>query len=239
MNQAVSATFATISQRMKLNFFARESAPESPPAPAATPAPAKTGQTFPADEVVWGITIRNGFDELDDPWYHRGLTQHAYLEGTDNASICGFRPPQSGPRTRRRARLGLPAAGEHPMCGMCARMVVAPRPRVPVPVQAGKPVVAVPVRPDVPRPAPAPVGVAPRAAVSASAEAKPSIDTVPAANGSGPTRQEAPDVSESAPDAESAPMSPWVHGVDGIDTSPRGTPNSGLLRRGIHTEYRD
>ena len=105
----------------------------------------RTGKTFPADEVVWGIVIRNGFDEIDDPWYHRGTTQHAYLEGNDNVAICGFRPPQSGPRTRRRSRLGLPTTGEHPMCGMCARLVVAPRPRVPVPVHPLRPAVAVPV----------------------------------------------------------------------------------------------
>ena len=125
----MSLTFATITARMRLNLFARLQHPEPEPQPShvpdATAAKLPNGKTFPADEVVWGIVIRNGFDEMDDPWYHRGTTQHAYLEGNDNVSICGFRPPQSGPRTRRRARLGLPTSGQHPMCGSCARMVVA------------------------------------------------------------------------------------------------------------------
>jgi hypothetical protein len=145
----MSRTFATITQRMRLNLFARNDPPQPPadpthpstPAPTAGPATLPhSGGTFPADEVVWGIVIRHGFDEIDDPGYHRGTTQHAYLEGNDTVALCGFRPPQSGSRTRRRARLGLPTTGQHPMCGMCARMVVAPRPRVPVPVQPARPV---------------------------------------------------------------------------------------------------
>jgi hypothetical protein len=133
---------------MRRNLFTRnltsETSPEqvsaSPQASVTSgtaPQP-RNGRTFPADEVVWGIVIRSGFDEIDDPWYHRGVTQHAYLEGNDSVALCGFRPPQSGSRTRRRARLGLPTTGQHPMCGSCARMVVAPRPRVPVPVQPGR-----------------------------------------------------------------------------------------------------
>ncbi|CAN5584941.1 hypothetical protein BH24CHL9_BH24CHL9_03130 [soil metagenome] len=35
--------------------------------------------TFPADEVVWGVAVRPGFDELDDTFYHCGLTQHVFL----------------------------------------------------------------------------------------------------------------------------------------------------------------
>jgi hypothetical protein len=160
---------------MRLNFFSRNVMPEpeqpsAPPPSAATMRPL-TGRTFPADEIVWGIVIRNGFDELDDPWYHRGTTQHAYLEGNDNVAICGFRPPQSGPRTRRRSRLGLPTPGEHPMCGMCARMVVAPRPRVPVPVQTSRPSVAVPVARPVPVPAPSVPVPAPAVPMSTAADA--------------------------------------------------------------------
>jgi hypothetical protein len=135
----------------------QQAAPPPPPQQAPQPqAPqpkkakddtsaAPTGATFPADEVVWGVAIRHGFDEIDDPWHHKGVTQHAYLEGNDAVSLCGFRPPQSGPRSRRRARLGLPAATDNPMCGSCARMVVAPRQRVSVPVLTARPVVAVPV----------------------------------------------------------------------------------------------
>ena len=230
----MSATFATISNRMRLNFFSRNSTPEpepqpqpqhqpqppsAPPPGALAPRP-QTGKTFPADEVVWGIVIRNGFDELDDPWYHRGTTQHAYLEGNDNVSICGFRPPQSGPRTRRRSRLGLPTAGEHPMCGMCARMVVAPRPRVPVSVQTNRPPVAVPVA------RPAPVGAQPYAAAQ------------PAAG--------QPAVAPAAP-APAVATSPWVRQRAAVDERPNDTisiefgarHDAGLLQRGIHAEATD
>ena len=220
----MSATFATITSRMRLNLFTRNHDPEPEPSASNQSGPAAAqrppGKTFPADEVVWGIVIRNGFDEMDDPWYHRGTTQHAYLEGNDNIAICGFRPPQSGPRTRRRSRLGLPTAGEHPMCGSCARLVVAPRPRVPVPVQGSRPTVAVPVaRPDqqpAPQVLPAPQPVA-------------ASSTAP-----GPV----------APTAQGAPaVSPWVRDrtdagdADGIITVELGrTHDSGLLKRGVHTE---
>ena len=216
----MSATFATITSRMRLNLFGshQEPEPEQPatnqPAPATANQP--SGKTFPADEVVWGIVIRNGFDELDDPWYHRGTTQHAYLEGNDNVAICGFRPPQSGPRTRRRSRLGLPTAGEHPMCGSCARMVVAPRPRVPVPVQGSRPPVAVPVVKPAPQPAPA---------VAAIPVAPPITAPIPA-----------------SPTAE-ASVSPWVRNRTGagenegtITVELGATHDSGLLKRGVHTD---
>ena len=229
----MSATFATISNRMRLNFFSRNSTPEpepqhqpppqpqpqqqppsAPPPGTLTPRP-PTGKTFPADEVVWGIVIRNGFDELDDPWYHRGTTQHAYLEGNDNVSICGFRPPQSGPRTRRRSRLGLPTPGEHPMCGMCARMVVAPRPRVPVSVQTNRPPVTVPVA------RPAPVDA------QAYAAAQPAVAQAAA--------------------APAVATSPWVRQRAAVDERPSDTMSiefgarhdAGLLQRGIHAEVTD
>jgi hypothetical protein len=96
---------------------------------------------------MWGFAIRHGFDEIDDPWHHRDVTQHAYLEGNDDVALCGFRPPQSGPRARRRARLGLPTDGIHPLCGTCARMVAAPRRRARLDTVLGRPAVAVPVTP--------------------------------------------------------------------------------------------
>ncbi len=219
----MSATFATITSRMRLNLFARnqDPEPEQPAANQSGPATAQkpTGKTFPADEVVWGIVIRNGFDEMDDPWYHRGTTQHAYLEGNDNVAICGFRPPQSGPRTRRRSRLGLPTAGEHPMCGSCARMVVAPRPRVPVPVQGSRPPVAVPVAKPEQQPAPNPVAVP---------VAPPATAPTPAA----PAAQ-----------AAELPVSPWVRNRTGasegeghVTIELGSSHDGGLLKRGVHTE---
>jgi hypothetical protein len=214
---------------MRLNLFTQNQEPEpeqpSSSQPGTSTARPPTGRTFPADEVVWGIVIRNGFDEIDDPWYHRGTTQHAYLEGNDNVAICGFRPPQSGPRTRRRSRLGLPTTGEHPMCGSCARMVVAPRPRVPVPVQGSRPPVAVPVTRPVPQPAPRPV---------AMPVSKPIAAAVPTA----PT--------PAAPTVEAAATSesPWVRNRTDAGDTPEGsvtvdlgsTHDSGLLERGVRTE---
>ncbi len=220
-------TFATITARMRLNLFARNQHPEPEPQPSsmpdATASRLPNGKTFPADEVVWGIVIRNGFDEMDDPWYHRGTTQHAYLEGNDNVSICGFRPPQSGPRTRRRARLGLPTSGQHPMCGSCARMVVAPRPRVAVPVQPSRPSVAVPVARPNGQPARQPVPAIPQQASQAAPTAPTPV---------------APNVQGAAP-----AVSPWVRNRTGasesgdtfsIDLGARH--DGGLLQRGVHTD---
>ena len=172
--RSMGAILGTISYRMRRSFFSRNPSPQPEPAGPVNAAESagqrpRTGKTFPADEVVWGIAIRNGFDEMDDPGYHRGTTQHAYLEGNDNVAICGFRPPQSGPRTRRRSRLGLPSSGENPMCGMCARMVVAPRPRVPIPIQPGRPPVALPIAPGT-----LPAPVAPGAGPPMTAGAMPS-----------------------------------------------------------------
>ena len=195
---AMSAAVATISNRMRLNLFAHRDIPEpsqppTPPPPGTSPgaapgptAPAKPAKTYPADLIVWGIVVRAGFDEMDDPWYHRGITQHAYLEGHDDAALCGFRPPVTGTRGRRRPRLGLPSAADHPMCGICARMVVAPRPRVPVPVQPYRPAIAVPVAPGVAAPQPAPVSVAPRSATTPSPVA-PVAPGVPVAQPVAPT----------------------------------------------------
>jgi hypothetical protein len=231
----MGATFANIGSRMRLNLFSRNQDPEpaqpGPQQPSAAAAKPPTGKTFPADEVVWGIVIRNGFDELDDPWYHRGTTQHAYLEGNDNVSICGFRPPQSGPRSRRRSRLGLPTSGEHPMCGSCARMVVAPRPRVPVPVQSGRPPVAVPVAHPTNQPVAVQVAVPVAQPVAATAP-------TPAVAATAPT--------PASPTSEAAtkPVSPWVRNrtdagdavEDTVSVEFGATHDSGLLDRGVHSE---
>ena len=109
------------------------------------------------------------------------------------------------------------------MCGSCARMVVAPRPRVPVPVQGSRPPVAVPVaRPDQ-RPAPKPVAMP--VPVAAQAQTAP-MPTMPDAQ------------------AATAPISPWVRNrtdageFDGaIDIELGSTHDGGLLQRGIHAEF--
>ncbi len=241
---AMTATVATISHRMRLNFFAHRDSPEpsqpsAPPPQAAPPgaspapsAPARPAKTYPADLIVWGIVIRPGFDELDDPWYHRGITQHAYVEGSDEVSLCGFRPPLTGSRGRRRPRLGLPSAADHPMCGMCARMVVTPRPRVPVPVQPFRPAVALPVAPGVMAPRPVPVSVAPRSATTAAMPAPAAPDA--------PGAPAAPAAAAGQPAA--AATSPWVRRYAGGNepaapaVSLPVSHDSGLLARGVHTD---
>lgn len=199
-------TLGTIASRMRLNFFSQHPTPESEP-PAATDAAPRTGRTFPADEVAWGIVIRNGFDELDDPSYHLGVTQHAYLVGNDNVAICGFQPPRTGSRTRRRPRLGLPTVGVHPMCGVCAKMVVAPRPRVAVPMGDERPRVAIPVTTGAPAPllagapAPRPAGVGPRATAGrVSAVAAPAVPA--------PGRGMPPSTGPAAPGPQAASSTP-------------------------------
>lgn len=103
---------------------------------------------WPADRVVWGIPIRDGYDELDDPSHHRGLTGHAYVPGDDRVAICGYRPPRRGLLARRPAKLGCPSARHNPKCPRCARRVVAP---IGWRISTGRPVLAlvpVPVRPE-------------------------------------------------------------------------------------------
>ena len=235
---------------MRFNPFSRRSSRTEivseqgiPPTETAPPK-AKTGNTFPADEVVWGVAIRDGFDEIDDPWYHKGTTQHAYLEGNDAVALCGFRPPRSGPRTRRRSRLGLPTAGDHPMCGMCAKMVVAPPPKVPVPIQPGRPMVAVPVTP-----APAPVAIPVAPAPMPVATMAPAAPAVPAgqpqATAHAPTPAPQPVVVTAAVPASPAPqpqahgdppVSPWVrrNGAAAAEQQQSGTDD--LLSRDVDVQ---
>ncbi len=111
-------------------------------------------EKHPADEILWGIAIRDGFDELDDPSWHREMTAHAYLLGNDGEAICGFRPPRSRVRGRDRARLAFPSPGVHRTCTRCAARVTAPRQAMPVSYVLRRPVVPVPVVP-----APTPVTV--------------------------------------------------------------------------------
>lgn len=107
------------------------------------------------------------------------------------------------------------------MCGSCARMVVAPRPRVPVPVRGNRPPVAVPVQPGqqpMPQPVPVPVaqpGANPTAPAAAVPQAQPGTPSV----------------------------SPWVANrtvageTKGTITVELGaTHDGGLLKRGVHTE---
>jgi hypothetical protein len=208
-----------MSNRMKFGVFASRTEPVG--GRSETGARTETGQTFPADEVLWGFVVRDGFDELDDPWYHRGVTQHAYLEGSDTVALCGFRPPQSGPRERRRPRLGLPTPSIHPMCGTCARKVVAPRPRVSVPVSPGRPAVAVPVG----------NGTAPRPVVPVQVVPSPVPVAVPQPGTGLPVASPAATQVGHRP---GAPISPWVQRASPVSAEPVVRHDGGLLGRGVH-----
>jgi len=118
---------------------------------------------FGIDMVMWGVPIRAGFSELDDPWYHRGLTGHAFPVGYDQAALCGYQPRRRGFLSRRPAKLGLPSDRINPMCRECAQMV-APLP-VAVPVTPARSRVPVFIRVQpagTPRFDPTMVGSAPR-----------------------------------------------------------------------------
>jgi hypothetical protein len=154
---------------------------------------------FPADDVLWGIPIREGFDELDDPWYHRGVMQHAFLLGNDRVALCGFRSPLFGPRDRRRPRLGLPMGDANPFCEGCVRRVgparhaipIAPPPgRVPVPM--GMPGTLRPSLPAVPPMGP-PLGPVPMAGhTSVPGDPRLASAAPPAAAGQGGQRLSGP-----------------------------------------------
>ena len=120
---------------------------------------------FAVDKVMWGVPIRVGFSELDDPWYHRGVTGHAFLVGDDQAALCGYRPRRRGFLSRRPVKLGLPSDRINPMCRACAQSVALLRGRVAVPVTSARSRVPVFTRAEpagAPRFDPTVVGSAPR-----------------------------------------------------------------------------
>lgn len=121
----------------------------------------RTPVTHPADEVLWGIVTRDGFDELDDPSWHKGMKAHAYPVGMDDEAICGFRPPKSRLRGRGRARLALPSAGVHRTCTRCASRITAPCRPMPVSYVLRRSAVPVPVVPAPPRTSQAPPTLVP------------------------------------------------------------------------------
>lgn len=94
---------------------------------------------------MWGVPIRHGFNEFDDPWYHRGRTAHAFRTGNESAAVCGYRPWRHWLRPGRQVKLALPSAGIHSMCPGCVKRVTPVRPRVGVPVTPAAERIAVPI----------------------------------------------------------------------------------------------
>ena len=90
------------------------------------------------NDVIWGVRRKMGYDVVDDPWRHRGITQHAYYVGHDTIALCGYRPF----RWRRSIRVPLAAATElNPACPSCLAAVAF----VPIAVPRTPISVAVPV----------------------------------------------------------------------------------------------
>jgi hypothetical protein len=95
--------------------------------------------------VTWGVAIRDGYDELYDPSHHRDLTGHAYLTGSEQAALCGYRPPTRNFFARQRVKLGMMTPGVHGRCEKCETvftpsvraddLVRSHRSKVPVPIR--------------------------------------------------------------------------------------------------------
>ena len=117
------------------------------PMPRFAPRPV-SARVLANDQVIWGVPIRAGFSELDDPSYHGGLTGHAFFAGNDHVAACGYRPPRRRFLSRRHVKLGLPSAQINPMCRECTEIVALLRRPVAVPVTPARSRVPVLVRAD-------------------------------------------------------------------------------------------
>ena len=97
--------------------------------------------------MIWGVPLREGHSDDDDPRAHQGVAQHAFEIGSDERAVCGFEPPKRshGIYKAPRPQLGLPSGRYNPRCKKCAALVV------PVGSEAddtGQPAAAVEARPD-------------------------------------------------------------------------------------------
>jgi hypothetical protein len=97
------------------------------------------------DTVMWGVAIRDGYDELYDPSHHRDLTGHAYLKGSDQHALCGYRPPHRSFFTRQRVKLGMMTPGVHGKCEKC-ETAITPSIRANAPVRSHRSKVPVTIR---------------------------------------------------------------------------------------------
>ncbi|MEP7378034.1 MAG: hypothetical protein ABI725_00570 [Chloroflexota bacterium] len=112
-------------------------------------------------DVLWGVRRKMGYD-ADDPWRHRGITQHAYYLGHDTMALCRYRPF----RWRRSIPVPLaPPTELNPPCRTCLSAVAFVAIEVPgtptmvtVPVWGGRPELT---RPQLPWPEPLSVPAAP------------------------------------------------------------------------------
>lgn len=89
--------------------------------------PREPSPTFTEAQVIWGVPLREGHSDDDDPRAHQGVAQHAFEIGSDERAVCGFEPPKRTHGTYKapRPQLGLPSGRYNPRCKKCAALVVA------------------------------------------------------------------------------------------------------------------
>jgi hypothetical protein len=81
---------------------------------------------FKPEDVLWGIPLREGHSDDNDPAGHRGSVQHAFPLGVDVRAICGYEPPKHPTAGGRpRAALALASDAYNPRCLNCATLVRA------------------------------------------------------------------------------------------------------------------
>ena len=73
-----------------------------------------------ADQIIWGVRRKYGYNEIDDPSVHRGLEQHAFVVGDYGVALCGAKP--YGMRRPTHIRLAVPTE-ENPSCRKCSMAI--------------------------------------------------------------------------------------------------------------------
>jgi hypothetical protein len=106
---------------------------------------------------MWGIPRRHGYSDIEDPRAHSGIPQHAFPFDRNDRAICGFEPPKRSTWLNPvpQPQLALASPAYNPRCQDCLRLLVgrsqhAPdlgdlRPAVAIPIEADRPLVAIPL----------------------------------------------------------------------------------------------
>lgn len=72
------------------------------------------------DEILWAVRRKFGYNEIDDPSVHEGLTQHAFVAGEYSFAMCGYKP--YGLRRPVHIRLAAPT-DTNPVCRKCSAVI--------------------------------------------------------------------------------------------------------------------
>src|SRR5687767_9553373 len=73
-----------------------------------------------ADQIIWGVRRKYGYNEIDDPSAHRGLEQHAFTVRDYGVALCGAK--SYGLRKPRHIRLAVPTE-QNPACRKCSMAI--------------------------------------------------------------------------------------------------------------------